>query len=115
MSIQPTSLSGINPLRPGPELRPDRAAIQDGARLPDAGRPAGDAVVRPDTVQTTQTQGAESAEPPQGVDPQLWSLLTGAERSYFARARELGPLTYGRQSAATSQTSIRGARLDVRV
>lgn len=115
MSIQPSSLSGINPLQPRPDLRPGRAAIPDGTRLPDAGRPAGDAAIQSDRVEVSSTQGAESADPPQGVDPQLWSLLTAEERSYFARARELGPLTYGRQSAATSQTSIRGARLDVRV
>jgi hypothetical protein len=113
--IQPTSLSGTQPLRSSPELRSDRAAVSDGRRTPDAGSPASSALIRSGAVVPNGAVGGASTDAPQGVDPQLWSILTAEERDYFARSRELGPLTYGRQSSASSPTSIRGARFDVRV
>ncbi|MDF1504966.1 hypothetical protein, partial [Roseisolibacter sp. H3M3-2] len=64
------------------------------------------------------------AEPPAGTDPALWSVLTGEERAYFAKAAAMGPLTYSRISAGvnavrgTPQPALQGAaigaRLDVR-
>ena len=60
--------------------------------------------------------GAVSAEAPHGTDPALWSVLTGEERSFFARARSLGPLTYGRGSSNDSVPGVRlGGRIDVKV
>jgi hypothetical protein len=41
---------------------------------------------------------ALSVEAPAGTDPELWSVLTADERSFFAKASALGPLTYGRIS-----------------
>ena len=35
-------------------------------------------------------------EPPPGTDPALWSVLSGEERAFFAKAGAMGPLTYGR-------------------
>jgi len=115
VSIQPTSPSGINPLRSDLNLRPDRAAVPDGGRMLDAGRAIANSPVPGGAPAISRAGGEVTSEAPQGVDPQLWSLLSGEERDYFARARELGPLTYGRQSSAASPTSIRGARFDVRV
>ena len=43
--------------------------------------------------------GALPAEAPQGTDPELWSVLTGEERAFFAKAAQSGPLTYSRISA----------------
>jgi hypothetical protein len=60
---------------------------------------------------------ALSVEAPAGTDPELWSVLTADERSFFAKASALGPLTYGRISAAAAQPAppaARGGRLDVR-
>ena len=60
------------------------------------------------------------AEPPAGTDPALWSVLTGEERAYFAKAATAGPLTYGRIAAGVNAmqpaapASARGGRLDVR-
>jgi hypothetical protein len=58
------------------------------------------------------------AEAPAGTDPALWSVLTSAERSYFAKSQASGPLTYGRvmaeRSAQPTLPAVRGGRLDIR-
>jgi hypothetical protein len=60
---------------------------------------------------------AVPAQPPQGTDPDLWSVLTQDERTYFAKLGAMGPLTYGRvlsgQMTATTP-HVRGGRLDVK-
>lgn len=56
-----------------------------------------------------------SADPPAGTDPMLWSVLTGEERAFFARARALGSVTYGPGSQVPSAGIPRGGRVDVRV
>src|SRR5437879_4886541 len=56
-----------------------------------------------------------SAEPPAGTDPALWSVLSGEERAFFAKAGAMGPLTYGRafQEMKSAQLpASRGGRLD---
>ena len=58
-------------------------------------------------------------EPPEGVDPALWSVLTAAERAFFAQQAAAGPLTYGRmgvqpRSGTAAIPVARGGRLDVR-
>jgi hypothetical protein len=63
---------------------------------------------------------ALGTEPPSGVDPQLWSVLTTDERAHFAKLAQMGPLTYGRNVSAFSASTptppaARGARLDVRI
>lgn len=56
-------------------------------------------------------------QPPQGTDPELWSVLTQDERAYFAKLGAMGPLTYGRvlsgQMPAPAPMA-RGGRLDVK-
>ena len=69
-------------------------------------------------------QQSLQAEAPAGTDPQLWSVLTGEERAFFAKAAAMGPLTYSRISAgvnalqgnvpAANPGVARGARLDIR-
>ncbi len=55
-------------------------------------------------------------EAPAGTDPQLWSVLTSEERSFFAKIGAMGPLTYGHvlSSARTDTPIMRGGRLDVK-
>ncbi|MCG8467534.1 MAG: hypothetical protein MJB57_04900 [Gemmatimonadetes bacterium] len=53
--------------------------------------------------------------PPPGVDAELWSVLTAEEREFFSVAREMGPVTYGREQASETSALPRGRRLDVRV
>ena len=60
--------------------------------------------------------GAVPAEAPHGTDPALWSVLTGEERAFFARARSMGPLTYGPGASNDPATGVRlGGRIDVKV
>jgi len=54
---------------------------------------------------------------PDGVDQDLWSVLTKDERSFFVKAGAMGPLTYGRFSATQTPTPapiVRGGRLDIK-
>ncbi|MEP6493424.1 MAG: hypothetical protein ABJF01_12145 [bacterium] len=58
------------------------------------------------------------AEAPAGTDPALWSVLSGEERAFFAKAGAMGPLTYGRAFSEMKSTQLpasRGGRLDVKV
>lgn len=67
-----------------------------------------------------QAPGAASALPveaPAGTDPALWSILSSEERSFFAKAQTMGPLTYGRVMSSLQQPAMpatRGGRLDIR-
>lgn len=63
------------------------------------------------------TTPATPAVPPTGTDPELWSVLTADERTYFAKLGAMGPLTYGRVLSGQlppSTPSARGVRLDVK-
>src|SRR6185436_1043893 len=57
-------------------------------------------------------------EPPPGTDPALWSVLSGEERAFFAKAGAMGPLTYGRalhELKSAQLPAARGGRLDVKI
>ncbi|MDH5590089.1 MAG: hypothetical protein OEZ65_01550 [Gemmatimonadota bacterium] len=56
-----------------------------------------------------------SAQAPEGTDPALWSVLTSEERTFFARARSMGPLTYGPGRGGATPGGIVGGRVDLRV
>lgn len=102
------------------------------ARLDHAlARPAADQVPAHDTAPKASTQAATgatatrrtssllTAQPPEGTDPALWSILTGEERAYFANHATSGPLTYSKvmmpNRAQAAAPSIRGGRIDVKV
>lgn len=60
-----------------------------------------------------------SAQAPEGVDQELWSVLSKDERSFFVKAGAMGPLTYGRFSSTQAPQSVatpmmRGGRLDIK-
>lgn len=60
--------------------------------------------------------GTLPAEAPAGTDPQLWSVLTADERTFFARARAMGPLTYGPGSGSSAPAGpSSGGRIDIRI
>jgi hypothetical protein len=112
MSIN--SIGGSNIQRPGNQF-----PVRDNTRTPTQ-KPATQSV--PQTV--TQTPAAAKppqgvpVEPPPGTDPALWSVLSGEERAFFAKAGAMGPLTYGRalQDMKASQLPAnRGGRLDVKI
>lgn len=103
--------AGARPGQTAP-LRPDQAR---GANLP---APAAALKPQPSLVAAGNTLPAEA---PAGTDPALWSVLTSEERTYFAKAAAMGPLTYGRVAAGVNAmasnapaAAVRGARLDVR-
>lgn len=96
---------------PGAPARPPagEGAGGPGAPLRGPERPA-----LPDPVEGGL--GAVPVDPPPGTDPDLWTILTTEERRFFARARALGPLTYGPRSAPPPPAGgMPGGRIDMRV
>ena len=96
-------------LPPGPS-RPSDPDVQTPGAL------------RPSHAQVPTTQaGVALAETvptdaPQGIDPALWRVLTSEERTFFAGAAALGPLTYGPGSPNDSiPGTLQGGRIDVRI
>lgn len=106
------SLHGmLRPTNPEPRTRVENGQPQQAVPAP-ATAPA-----RP----ARETSAAElnqtlPVEPPPGTDPELWSVLSAEERSFFARVGSMGPLTYGHllNSARSDQPVMRGGRLDVK-
>ena len=86
-----------------------RVEQQEGVRTPaTAGQPSPTSIAAP-------AQSGLSAAAPAGTDPELWSVLTSEERSFFAKVGSMGPLTYGRMlQTPNAPPSIRGGRLDVK-
>ncbi len=115
MSIQ--SVGGLY----GPSVLTPRKPRQEGAeeavRQPQVETPLPQEVVREKALpQGPATPSELSVEVPEGIDPQLWSVLTGDERRFFAQARGMGPVTYGRGSLGLAELGLqRGGRLDVKV
>ena len=114
MSIQ--SVGGLY----GPSVLTPRKPPQEGAqeevRQTRVETPVPQEMVREQAVaQEASTATELSAEVPQGIDPELWSVLTGEERRFFAQNRGMGPVTYGRGSLGLAELGLqRGGRLDVK-
>ena len=113
------NLNGIGSL-PG-MLRPThaepRTRVENGqngqgvtAPTPAAPRPTREVPAAAEHAQTLPV------EPPAGTDPELWSVLSAEERTFFARVGSMGPLTNGHllSSARSDQPVMRGGRLDVK-
>ena len=107
-TLSPAALSELMRARPeGVGTRPAGAGVQ-----PPAGPVA---PARPTAIASTPQ--AVPAEPPQGTDPELWSVLSAEERTFYAKVGAMGPLTYGRVMSAGVQAAppaVRGLRLDVK-
>ena len=110
MSIYGINNSNIQrtqiPVRDNTRTQPQQPAVQ---RTP---------VQVPQQAPATQRPAhAVPAEPPPGTDPALWSVLSGEERAFFAKAGAMGPLTYGRairEMTGVQPPAARGGRLDVK-
>lgn len=113
------NLNGIGTLpgmiRPShPEPRPRVENGQSGhavpATVPAVQRPIREISPAADLNQTLPV------EAPPGTDPELWSVLSTEERTFFARVGSMGPLTYGHllNSSRTDEPVMRGGRLDVK-
>jgi hypothetical protein len=125
MTVRSVNQPPTNPLlgtvgRPLPQ--PGQAPAQGTRPEPAALRPQ-PAPLRPQAP-LSGAAAALPAEAPPGTDPALWSVLTGEERAFFAKAAATGPLTYSRISAGVQALqgqpvppvagALRGGRLDVR-
>jgi hypothetical protein len=85
----------------------------NGVAAPDQ-RSIADAIKQDAAARTAQLS---SANAPDGVDQDLWSVLSREERSFFMKAGTMGPLTYGRMSSSQSPAPapiLRGGRLDIK-
>jgi hypothetical protein len=118
MSIYGLGNSGIN--RPATQF-----PVRDNTRTQGNGQ-APAAVPTPSqlAIQTPAKNPAGAngqsvpVDPPPGTDPALWSVLSGEERAFFAKAGAMGPLTYGRafsEMKAAQLPANRGGRLDVKI
>jgi hypothetical protein len=115
MSIYGIGSSGVG--RPNPLPLPAR----DNPRAPGqpsmTRAPAQTPLVR-QTPAAASTPGSVPSEAPAGTDPALWSVLSGEERAFFAKAGAMGPLTYGRaftEMKSAQMPANRGGRLDVKI
>ena len=96
---------GTYPPRPATPGRAEQAPVAR-AGVPARAQPS-----------ATPAAAPVSVTPPPGTDPDLWTVLTADERSYFAKLGAMGPLTYGRVLSGQMQPpapSVRGGRLDVK-
>lgn len=110
--ISNNGAGGIN--RPQLPVRDNRTPAQ---RPAPAGVPASVPQQTPAAGRSASLAGVP-AEPPPGTDPALWSILSGEERAFFAKAGAMGPLTYGRafsEMKAAQMPASRGGRLDVKI
>jgi len=98
---------------------PAQAPVRDGAR-PQVQQPALPTVVptaKPVAPANAKPAQSIPVEAPEGTDPALWSVLSGEERAFFAKAGAMGPLTYGRairEMTGVQPPAARGGRLDVK-
>ena len=93
-----------------PGLRPSGAEEAHGP-----GQQVAPAVDQQQAAPTRRVADAVPAQAPEGTDPALWSVLTSEERSFFARARAIGPVTYGPGRSMALSGAPLGGRFDLRV
>lgn len=135
MAINGINGSGFNPYGIGSRPTVNAPAAPGTAPLPtratDPSNTAGNATNATTGAQTPQRSVADaikndaaaraaavnSSQAPDGVDQDLWSVLSKEERSFFVKAGAMGPLTYGRFSSGQAPTQaplVRGGRLDIK-
>jgi hypothetical protein len=108
MSVSPV------PAHPAPPAFSGQGRVRGHEAHPGRGTSPAGGTTLPEARATHQGD-LLSADAPAGTDPMLWSVLTGEERSFFARARALGHVTYGPGAAPSTAGVPRGGRVDVRV
>src|SRR5215208_1085864 len=94
---------------------PAQLPVRDGSRAQVQAPPTSVIVptakpAAPNAAKATQSVPAEA---PEGTDPALWSVLSGEERAFFAKAGAMGPLTYGRairEMTGVQPPAARGGR-----
>ncbi|HEY5086496.1 MAG TPA: hypothetical protein VII66_03970 [Gemmatimonadaceae bacterium] len=99
--------SGIGVPRQNTPQASDDVAVSDQASVANA--------IKSDAAARIAQLNSPNA--PNGVDQDLWSVLSKDERSFFMKAGTMGPLTYGRTSSSQSPAPapiLRGGRLDIK-
>jgi hypothetical protein len=106
--------TGVTPQRGVGTTNTQRPAATENTRA-SATQSIADAIKTDATARAAQVN---SAQAPEGVDQELWSVLSKEERSFFVKAGAMGPLTYGRfpQQAPQNVSAplMRGGRLDIK-
>lgn len=101
----------VAPRPPNHEAEENSAARRSQETLDPGGPPR----ALPVSIEAASAENL-SAAPPEGTDPDLWSVLTAEERHFFARAKALGPITYSPANFGIAEFGLqRGARIDVKV
>ncbi len=95
----------VGPARDTPRQTGGAGDVRTGGATPRPSPPAADAALSP----------ASLASPPDGVDPELWSLLTTEERAHFGRFADMGGVTYGPGASRPSRPAVQGRRLDLKI
>jgi hypothetical protein len=75
---------------------PGQFSVRDGTRTqvqPNTTSVPAPAAKPATSTTNTKSTAAVPAEPPEGTDPALWSVLSAEERQFFAKAGAMGPLT----------------------
>lgn len=71
--------------------------------------------LKPIHNQPAHRQSARKSEPPEGVQPDLWQLLSEDEQAFLVQQLSLGPLTYGPNRRVSADASMPvGQRIDVK-
>jgi len=113
------SIHGFPPgLPPAPFGGPGRSTPAEADAGGVSPRPAqvSPAMDQAGTPDVARVRESVPPEPPPGTDPELWTILTAEERSFFSRASAMGPLTYGPGApASTNAPALAGGRIDLRV
>jgi hypothetical protein len=109
MSVQGVGPVGLPPWQGKPTETARRPVESEQAARPALERkPPPVAAAQPDAIRLPDS-------PPDGVDPELWSLLTTEERTHFSRFAAMGGVTYGPGAARPSMPPASGQRFDLRV
>ena len=84
--------------------------------FPNVSPPAAERTAPPAAKPAVTPAGAPTgARAPDGVNPELWSVLTGDERAFMVQELELGAPTYGPKRTNSARVDApRGQRIDVR-
>lgn len=129
MAINGINGSGFNPYgigsRPTVNTPATTGAAPQPSRTTETPSNASEATTSPqrsvaDAIKNdaaARAAAVNSAQAPDGVDQDLWSVLSKEERSFFVKAGAMGPLTYGRFSSGQAPTQapiVRGGRLDIK-
>lgn len=117
MSINSTGISSSPSAANAAQMALRQQMLRQRPASPVAPAATAHATANAKNAPTAAASAALPVEAPAGTDPDLWKVLTSSERTFFAKAGAMGPLTYGRvinDSQRNATPAVRGGRLDIR-